>query len=299
MKWLLAGASGFLGTALRVRLASEGHDVVRLVRRRPATATEFQWDPAAGEVDSAAFAGVDTVVNLGGVGVFSGRWTEARREAILSSRVETTGTMARALAALPGAKPTFIQASGIARYGIASEDTPYTEDAPAAGDFLAQTTVHWEAAAQPAEAAGVRTVLLRTSPVLDRSGGPFVAMKLAWSLGLGATLGDGRQRMPLISLDDWLGVVQWSATNGHAAGPYNLTIPTPTTNAEFTDALAHALNRPRLLKAPAVVIEKVLGELSGQLLGDVWVVPERLQADGYSFYYPDIDTTVEAALSRT
>lgn len=299
MKWLLAGASGFLGTALRVRLASEGHDVVRLVRRTPATVTEFQWDPAAGEVDSAAFDGVDTVVNLGGVGVFSGLWTESRREAILSSRVETTGTMARALASLPGAKPTLIQASGIARYGTASEDAPYTEHSPAAGDFLAQATVHWEAAAQPAVAAGVRTVFLRTSPVLDRSGGPFVPMKLAWSLGLGATLGDGRQRMPLISLDDWLGVVQWSATNEHAAGPYNLTIPTATTNAEFTDALAHALNRPRLVKAPAVVIKKVLGELSGQLLGDVWVVPERLQTDGYRFYYPDVDSTIEAALRRT
>ena len=299
MKWLLAGASGFLGTALRVRLAGEGHDVVRLVRRKAATAAEFQWDPATGAMDAAAFDGVDTVVNLGGVGVFTGLWTEARREAILSSRVEATGTMARALAALPGTKPTLIQASGIARFGTTSQDSPYTEDSPAAGDFLAQTTVRWEAAGQPAEAAGVRTVFLRTSPVLDRSGGPFVPMKLAWSLGLGATLGDGRQRMPLISLDDWLGVVQWSASNGHAAGAYNLTIPTPTTNAEFTDALAHALNRPRLIKAPAVVIEKVLGELSGQLLGDVWVVPERLQVDGYQFYYPDVDSTIEAALSRT
>lgn len=299
MKWLLAGASGFLGTALRVRLASEGHDVVRLVRRTPATVTEFQWDPDRGEVDPAAFDGVDTVVNLGGVGVFSGRWTESRRESILSSRIATTSTMAQALAARGGDTPTLIQASGIARYGTASEGQAYTEDSPAAGDFLAQTTVRWEAAAQPAVAAGVRTVLLRTSPVLDRSGGPFVPMRLAWSMGLGATLGDGSQRMPMISLDDWLGVVQWSATNDHAAGAYNLTIPRPATNAEFTDALARALGRPRLIKAPAAVIRTVLGELSGQLLGDVWVVPQRLEVDGYRFYYADLESTIGAALSRT
>ena len=297
MRWLLAGASGFLGTALRERLASEGHEVVRLVRRKPATASEFGWDPDAGEVDAAAFDGVDTVVNLGGVPVAGGRWTAPRREAILSSRVNTTATMARALAGLSGERPTLIQASGIARYGTSSGDQPYTEHSPAASDFLAQVVVLWEAAAQPAVDAGVRTLFLRTSPVLDRSGGPFLPMRLAWSLGLGATLGDGQQRMPLIALADYLGVVQWSATN-NVSGAYNLSIPQPTTNAEFTDELARQLNRPRLLKAPAPVIKAALGELSGQLLGDVSVVPEQLQADGYQFYFPDVHATIASALHR-
>ncbi len=219
MKWLLAGASGFLGTSLRVRLASEGHDVIRLVRREPATATEFRWDPDQGEIDLAAFDGVEAVVNLGGVGVFTSRWTEQRREAILSSRVNTTGTMARAIAGLDESRrPTLIQASGIARYGAVSHDQPFTEDDFAAPDFLAQATVQWEGAAQPAIDAGARTVFLRTSPVLDRSGGSFAPMKLAWSLGLGATLGDGRQHMPMISLIDYLGVVQWAADTPHASG---------------------------------------------------------------------------------
>lgn len=295
MKWLLAGASGFLGTALRERLATEGHEVVRLVRRKPATATEFGWDPDAGEVDAAAFDGVDAVVNLGGVPVAGGRWTTPRREAILSSRVNTTATMARALAGLSGQRPTLIQASGIARYGTSSQDQPYTERSPAASDFLAQVVVHWEAAAQPAVEAGVRTIFLRTSPVADRRGGPLLPMRLAWSLGLGAMLGDGTQRMPIIALDDYLGVVQWAATND-VSGAYNLTIPQPTTNAEFTDVLAGQLNRPRVLKAPAPLIKAALGELSGQLLGDVWVVPEQLQADGYRFSFPDVHATIAAAL---
>jgi uncharacterized protein (TIGR01777 family) len=299
VKWLLAGASGFLGTALRVRLAEDGHDVVRLVRREPATSTEFRWDPDAGEVDPAAFDSVDVVVNLGGVGVASRPWTASRREAILSSRVNTTLTMATALAdrvSNGGRSPVLIQASGIARYGTASGPDPYTEDSAAAADFLARVTVAWEAATRPAVDAGVRVVFLRTSPVLDRAGGPFVPMKLAWSAGLGAKLGDGRQRMPLISLRDYLGVVGWAAVTEHATGPYNLTIPQVTTNGEFSDALAAAVRRPRLLAAPAVVMRTALGELADQLLGDVYAVPERLTGDGYVFRDPDVVTTIASAL---
>jgi uncharacterized protein (TIGR01777 family) len=299
-RWLLAGASGFLGTALRVRLASEGHEVRRLVRREPATASERQWDPDAGRLDPAVLEDVDVVVNLAGAGVFTRPWTPARRELLLSSRVNTTGTLARALAsrAADGRPRTLLQASGIAWYGTESRDAPATEDTPPAADFLAQLSARWEAAARPALDAGVRTVFLRTSPVLDRSGGPFVPMQLAWSAGLGTTLGTGRQRMPMISLEDYLGVALWAAATPSAGGPYNLTIPKPTTNAEFTDALASALHRPRLLKAPAFVLRRALGELSEQLVGDCYVVPRQLTADGYVFAAADVDQTVAAALHR-
>ena len=147
MKWLLAGASGFLGTALRVRLATEGHEVVRLVRREPATATEFRWDPDAGQLDRAAFDGVDVVVNLAGTGVFDKLWTTRNRERIVSSRANTTGTLARTLVDLAGtgSAPALIQASGVAHYGTARTEQPHTEDSPAANDFLAQVTVvGWE-----------------------------------------------------------------------------------------------------------------------------------------------------------
>jgi uncharacterized protein len=139
LKWLLAGASGFLGTAIRVRLASEGHDVVRLVRREPATSTEFRWDPDVGEIDPAAFDGVDVAVNLAGVAVAPLPWTDSRRRQILSSRVSTTSAMAQGLAVLAdGRGPTLIQMSGIARYGTTSGAEPYTEESPAGADYLAQ-----------------------------------------------------------------------------------------------------------------------------------------------------------------
>jgi uncharacterized protein (TIGR01777 family) len=189
-----------------------------------------------------------------------------------------------------------IQAGGVAWYGGRRSEVPHTEDDPAAPDFLAQVCVRWEEAAGPAVDAGVRVVVLRTSPVLDRSGGPFWPMRLAWSLGLGTTLGDGTQRMPLVSLADYLGVVRWTASTPHARGSYNVTIPQPCTNADFTDTLARALHRPRLLRAPATLMRTALGEQSGQLLGDMWVLPQRLLDDGYVFAAPGVAETVAAAL---
>lgn len=298
MRYLLVGASGFLGTALRVRLAGQGHEVVRLVRHEPATATEFGWDPERHLIDTAAFEGVDAVVNLGGVNVFNRPWTSARRQAILASRTGPTGLLAAALAdrARAGSAPMLIQASGIARYGTVRSGVPHTEDSPAAEDFLAQVTVQWEAATEEARAAGVRVVLARTSPVMDRSGGAFVPLRLAASLGLGATLGDGRQRMPMITLEDYLRFVEW-ATNGDHAGPYNLTLPVPCTNAEFTDTLSRALRRPRFLKAPRFALSTPLGEQADQLVGDMFVVPPRLLEHGFTFTAPDVGACVRSALA--
>jgi len=299
VRWLLAGASGFLGTALRVRLASQGHEVVRLVRREPATSTEFRWDPYAGNVDPAAFRGVGAVVNLAGVNLFTRPWTSSRRKQILSSRIETTTTLAATLAQRAveyGERPVLVSQSATGYYGTVAGEQPHTEDSPAASDFAAQVCVQWEAPTQIAADAGVRVVGLRCAPVLDRSGSSFQLMRLAWSTGLGATLGDGRQRMPMISLEDYLGVVLWAVERPHASGPYNLTIPEPTTNAEFSDALAAALHRPRVLAAPAFVMRRALGQLAEQLVGDMYVVPQRLSREGYTFVAPDVRTTIASAL---
>ena len=296
MKWLLAGSSGFLGTALRKRLAIRQDDVVRLVRRDPNSSQELRWDPAAGVLDPAAFDGVDVVVNLAGVGVAGWLWTPSRREAIRSSRVDTTATLARALARLK-APPVFLHASGVAVYGTERDEWPSTEDSPPATDFLAQVVVAWEEAARPAAEAGGRVVSLRTSPVMSASGGAFRLMRLAWSLAAGATLGDGSQRMPMIALEDYLRALIWAAEMPDAAGPYNLTIPEPTTNREFSDVLGKALHRPRFLAAPAPVLRAALGELAEQLLGDMYVLPARLTTAGFTFTAPDVRALVASALS--
>ncbi|GAA3617562.1 TIGR01777 family oxidoreductase [Microlunatus ginsengisoli] len=299
MRYLLAGSSGFLGTALRVDLAAQGHQAARLVRREPATATEYRWDPDAGSLDPSVFDGVDVVVNLCGVGIADRAWTKARRELLRSSRINPTRTLALALAERSAPLPVLIQGSAIGWYGTEPTDVPLTEAAPAAEDFIGELVEDWERAAQPAAQAGVRTVFLRTSPVMDRGGGAFQPMRTAWSLGLATKLGDGSQHMPMIALDDWLRALQWAAETADAQGPYNLTIPQPSTNAEFTDALADALHRPSLFKAPAGLVRLGLGELAEQLVGDIWVVPQRLVEGGFVFTAPDARGVVRAALRRS
>jgi uncharacterized protein (TIGR01777 family) len=298
MRYLLAGSSGFLGTALRVDLAAQGHQAARLVRRDPATATEYRWDPANGSLDPAVFDGVDVVVNLCGVGIADRPWTKTRRALLRSSRIDPSRTIALALAERDEPRPVLIQASGIGVYGTERTAAALTEDSPPADDFVGELVEDWELAARPAIDAGVRTVFLRTAPVMDRRGGAFAVMRRAWSLGLAATLGDGEQRMPMISLDDYLRVVDWVAEHPEATGPLNLTIPRPATNAEFTEALAGALRRPSLFKAPAALVRLALGELAEQLVGDIWAVPRRLTEAGFVFTAPDVRSTIQAALRR-
>ena len=158
--------------------------------------------------------------------------------------------------------------------------------------------MQWEAATKPAADAGVPVVIMRCAPVMDRSGSAFLLAWLAWSAGLGAALGNGGQRMSVISLEDYLRAVLWLADQPEAAGPYNVTIPTPTTNAEFSDTLARALHRPRVLQVPAFLLKAALGELSGQMLGDLYVVPQRLQEQGFRFSAPDVTSTIDFALRR-
>lgn len=296
MRFLLAGASGFLGTALRVRLAEQGHEVVRLVRGEPVAATEFRGDPAAGTIDERALAGVDVVINLCGVGIADWPWTPARRRLLQSSRVDPARTLTEALAGLDAKPRLYLQASGISVYGTEIGDPAATEDHPPGTDFLSTLIIAWEAAAQPAIDAGIRTVIARTSPVLSRHGGLLGLSKLPWLVGLGAKLGDGRQRTPLISLTDYLRVIDWAVDTPSAAGPYNLTIPTPASNAEFADTLAELLHRPRVLTGPAPVIRRVLGEMAEQLLGDMNVRPGRLLAEGFEFRGDDIRSTLRLAL---
>lgn len=300
MKFLLAGASGFLGAALRVRLAEQGHEVVRLVRREPGTQSELRWQPDRHELDDAALDGVDVVVNLAGAAVAPRPWTTSRRQLILASRVSSTGTLADALArrARSGGAPVLIQVSGISRYGTLRSELPHTEGSPAGLDFLSQVVVRWEAATQPAVDAGVRVVLLRTSPVMDAAGGSLQLMRLPWSIGLGARLGDGRQRMPMVSLRDWLRIVDWAAGNASASGAYNVTIPQPTNNADFTRTLGRLLGRPTLLRAPTAAVRTALGELAEQLLGDIYATPNRLTAEGFVFDGTDVESTLRIALNR-
>ena len=273
--------------------------MVRLVRRQPGAGTESQWDPDAGRIDPSVLDDVEVVVNLSGVGIADRPLTTKRRELVRSSRTGPTRTLATALAdrlAATGSAPTLIQSSASGFYPTAGTDQPMTETDAAGRGWIADLVAEWEAAARPAADAGVRVVWMRTSPVLDTSGGLFPLMRRAWSLGAGAKLGAGTQHMPLVQLGDYLRFVLWAAENPQASGPYNLTLPQPTTNAEFSDELARQLRRPRLFTAPKVVLSTVLGDFADQLLGDVWLVPQRATDQGFGFLAADVQTAIRFSL---
>ncbi|MEV0398013.1 TIGR01777 family oxidoreductase [Polymorphospora rubra] len=299
MRILIAGSSGFLGSRLVAHLTDEGHEMLRLVRREPRGPDEVRWNPSAGELDRAVLAGVDAVVNLAGAGVGDRRWTDAYKSLIRSSRVDTTSTLARAVAALPAAdRPrVLLNSSAVGWYGDTGDER-VEEDAPAGEGYLADVCRVWEAATGPAENAGVRVVRLRTGYPLDRDGGFIKPQLLPFKAGIGGKFGSGRQWVPWMSLDDWLRAVSFLLDRDDLAGPVNLVGPAPVTNAEFTDVFAAQLHRPAILPIPAFGLRIVLGEFAVEALTSARVLPGVLSGAGFEFRHPTLPEAMRAAFSK-
>jgi uncharacterized protein (TIGR01777 family) len=294
MRILIAGSSGFLGTHLVRLLGADGHDIVRLVRHAPRSPGELAWDPAARVLDATVVSTVDAVVNLAGANV--GRlWTEAYKRKIRDSRVDTTATLAAAIASADHRPATLLNASAVGYYGDAG-DRPIDETAPAGRDFLAGVCQEWEAATRPAEDAGVRVVKLRTGLPLHPGGGLLGPMLIPFRLFLGARLGNGRQYLPWIALADWLSAVRFVLDRTDISGPVNLTAPEPVTNAEFTRALADVLHRPAVFAVPRFVVRAALREFSVEVLGSKRVLPGVLRGAGFEFQHTDVRSALRAVL---
>lgn len=297
MRILISGSSGPIGSSLRRHLTDLGHDVVRLVRSGPVTGSS-RWDPAAGELDPAAFDGVDAVVNLSGAGVGERRWTPERKAEIMDSRVKSTALLAETMAGLATPPRVFVSGSAIGYYGHRGDELLTESSGPGAGDdFLVQVTTAWEAAAEPAAAAGIRTAVIRTGVVLDAGSGALGKMLLPFKLGIGGRLGPGGQWWSWISLDDEVRAITHLLTSP-LSGPVNLTAPEPATNAEVTEALGSALRRPTALPVPGFALDLLLGRELAQALAftSARVVPEALLADGFEFRHPELAAGIAAAL---
>lgn len=289
MRILIAGSTGLIGRPLVSALRESGHEVRRLVRVRPPKAGEYRWDPPAGRIEDGAFDGVDAVINLCG-SPMGMRWSAARKQMIIDSRIEPTEVLAEEVA--ERGVPALVNASGISYYGETG-DTVVDETSAAGHGFLAGLCQRWEGATGPAVRAGARVVHLRTGLVLAHGGllGPLVPL---FRLGLGARLGDGRQFMPWISLTDEIAAIRFLVEHETLAGPVNLCAPEPVTNAEFTRALARVLHRPAPWRVPAAVLRLALGEAADELaLTSLRAVPAALAKAGFSF----ADTRVDQGLA--
>ena len=300
MRILLAGASGFIGAALRTSLADDGHDVVGLGRAgsNGATAT---IDVANRSLDLSAPGGgvesFDVVYQLLGAPLVPRRWGPRRLEAIRSSRLTTTDILARAVAKAP-VRPTFVVGCAIGYYGLRGPEL--LDEGSASGEgLIADLCRAWERAAAPASDAGARVVLARSGIVLGAVGGAIRQQLPIFRLGLGARLGSGRQWTSWISLQDEVRALRFVADTEAIAGPVNLVAPNPVTNAEFTTALAEALGKRAALVVPVPALYAAVGKVTSEefLLASQRVVPRVLQAHGFEFDHPTLEMALAAVVA--
>ncbi|MFJ8211606.1 TIGR01777 family oxidoreductase [Streptomyces sp. NPDC096033] len=296
MRIAITGASGLIGRALVRSLHSDGHDTVRFVRRAPAGPDEARWDPKAGYVDPDGLRGCDAVVHLAGAGVGEHRWTAAYKREIRDSRVLGTAALARALAGMDQPPAVFVCGSAVGYYGDTGSRA-VDESAPAGTGFLPSVCVEWEAAAAPAQDAGIRTVFARTGLVVAAEGGAWGRLFPVFRAGIGGRLGSGRQYWSYISMHDEIAALRFLMETPGLSGPFNLTAPEPLTNREVTAAMGRVLHRPTLCAVPAPALRVVLGEFSQDVLGSQRVRPAGLLAAGFTFVHPGIEEAIRAALA--
>lgn len=285
---VVAGASGFLGSALREGLARAGYEVRQLVRREPSSPEQVRWDPAL-SLDPQVLRDCVAVVNLGGASLAHWPWTARYRQAIVSSRTTGTATIARAIAhlAAEGEAPRLLQGSAVGFYGSRGDEV-LDESSPAGDTFLARVCQSWEESARPAEDAGAAVVRLRTGLVLAPSGGAVGPLPRLVRLGLGGWFGDGRQWWPWISLRDHVAAVV-HLLRSDLTGPIDLTSPDPARNRDLVRALGKAMHRPTVLPAPAPLLRLALdGAADDLLLASQRVMPTRLQDDGFVWTDPQL-----------
>ncbi|MFF2626082.1 TIGR01777 family oxidoreductase [Kitasatospora griseola] len=303
MRIAVTGSTGLIGSALVDSLVGDGHEVLRLVRRRSRTGPQpdgtvgVGWNPLLMQIDGAALEGVDAVVHLAGAGVGDRRWSDAYRREIRDSRVLGTETLAAALTRLKAPPKVLVSASAVGWYGQTG-DQLIDEQAPSGSDFLSEVCQEWERAAQPAAAAGIRVVHPRTGLVLDPKGGAGARLLPLFRLGLGGRLGNGKQYWSLISLADEVAALRFLIDCQDLSGPVNLAGPAPVTNGELTAELARQLGRPAVFAVPEWTLRAVLGEMAVEVVGSHRVVPKALVEAGFEFLHPDLESIVAAALGR-
>ncbi|HKW89135.1 MAG TPA: TIGR01777 family oxidoreductase [Candidatus Acidoferrales bacterium] len=301
MKILVSGSSGFVGTALCASLRREGHTLGRLTRSGSITASGYadeaiRWEPPTGSLDLAAMEAADAVVHLAGASIASGRWTQAKKELLRASRIDSTRHLVGGIAKLKHKPRVFICASAIGYYGDRGHEI-LTESSAPGNDFLSRLCVEWEAAASEAERIGIRVVMLRFGIILDAHGGALPRILLPFRFGAGGRLGSGKQWMSWIALEDVVAIIHHAIGNDSLRGPMDTVSPNPITNIEFTKIVAKVLHRPALFPAPRFALRLALGEMADALLfSSQRVIPEKLAELRYSFRHPDLQEALRSIL---
>lgn len=303
MKIIIAGGTGFLGSALTSELDRAGHEVVVLTRSAgtdsPGRARAAVWRPdgtASGpwarEVDDA-----DAVVNLTGEPLPAKRWTPAQKTRLLETRLRPVRSLVAAMAAAPPRPRAFLSASGVGCYPDSPQ--PVDESSPPGTGFLSELCVAWEAEARKADSSGARVVLLRSGVVLHPDGGALPRLLSPFRWGVGGPLGSGRQWWAWIHRADWVRMAMWAIETEVVRGPLNVCAPEPVQQREIARAIGRALHKPAFMPAPSFALRMLLGEMAdGMLLASQRAVPRVAIDGGFRWQYPDLDAAVSAAVRR-
>jgi uncharacterized protein (TIGR01777 family) len=294
----LTGSSGLIGSAAVRVFEQRGMRVLHLVRRDPRADNEIAWNPSAGTIDAAKLEGVDAVINLAGANLAQ-RWTDDAKREIRDSRIDSTTTLCRALAGLTNKPGVLLSGSAVGIYGAKRADI-VDESAALGDDFLASVAREWEAATEPASAAGIRVIHLRTGIVISPNGGMLEKLLLPFKLGVGGRLGSGDQWLSWIALSDYVEALSFLLDADAMSGPVNLVAPNPVTNAEFTAALGRVLHRPTLFPVPKVAMELVFGEMADDtIFASQRVRPRRLLEASFAFALPTLEAALREELTRS
>ena len=289
---LVTGATGLVGQPLCRHLKDAGHTIRTLSRGRSG---DFQWDPAKGLLPAEALEGVDAIIHLAGESVAQ-RWTAGVKKRILESRVESTALIARKLLEGEG-RPDFISASGINFYGY-DQDEPVDEASPSGRGFLAEVCRAWEGAAEPLEAAGCRCVYLRTGVVLSKDGGALAKMLPPFKAGAGGRVGNGRQAMSWIALDDLVRIYAACLDEPELSGPVNAVAPEPVSNQTFAETLGKVLGRPAFIPVPSLAVRAMFGEMGREtVLSNLAVTPGKLNKIGFDWSLPQLEAALTHSLN--
>src|ERR1043165_672829 len=292
MNIAIGGSHGLVGEALINLLERNDYQIVRLVRTPTSEADQIEWHPNQDEVNAASLQGFDLIINLAGENIAGGRWTDEQKRKIRDSRVSGTHLLSEAITKMERKPLAFICASATGIYGDRDYEV-LDEQSESGGGFLAGVCREWEMACDLAVKAGVRVVNLRFGPILAREGGMLAKLLTPFKMGMGGKVGSGKQSIRWMPLEHAVNAIGLAINDESIRGPVNIVSPNPVTNEEFTKSLGHVLNRPTALAMPAFAARLAFGEMADEmLLVSQRVMPKKLNAAGFQFKYPELESAL-------
>ncbi|MRT94462.1 TIGR01777 family oxidoreductase [Ancylomarina sp. 16SWW S1-10-2] len=294
---LISGGSGLVGKTLCEKLKTKGYDVAILSRSNKSEFKTYLWNPAKNEIDPEAISSSDYIIHLAGANIAEKRWSKSRKELIVDSRVKSANLIFNEVKKQNKELKAFISASGVGYYGAITSEEIFTEESRVANDFLGETCAKWESAAKQFETLNIRTTMLRTGIVLTKQGGALSKMSIPVKLGLASALGNGKQYLPWIHIDDLCEIYIKAIEDTDMNGIFNAVAPDSQTNKSFTQTLAKTLNKPYWLpNTPSFLLNMILGEMSVIVLEGSRAASDKILKRGYAFKFPKLEDALNEIL---